>query len=149
MVHMLTEDRLNLIDDRLEIHKTVLVSLYQIGWDYIKFYQELLIKIFFGYLAVTGSIIAFWATHVEFRLAAWGLWIPIIIGFALIVICTLATCKKWHKHNDRQMKAILENLGLQEYQRPASASYIPTLWIVILTCSLISLFCLGLFFHIL
>jgi hypothetical protein len=129
-----------------ELHKPALISLFQIGWDYIKFYQELLIKVYLGYMAITGAIIAFWVTHTTFKLAVWGLWVPIIMGVPIAGICFLALKMGWHQNNERFMAMMLMHLGFTDAGGPTSESYVMSLWLVAISCSLISLVCIGLFY---
>jgi hypothetical protein len=118
-----------------------LLALFQICWDYLKFYQELLMKTVLGYLGITGAVLAFWIAHPEFKLAIWGLMLPIILGLAIAVFCFYAIYKKWPQNNDECVQEILNDLELGKYSAPSSESYVFMLWLIAIVTLVISTGC--------
>lgn len=96
--------------ETVELHKPALITLFQTCWDYLKFYQDLLIKALLGYTAITGAVLAFWITHPTFKAAIWGLLLPVVLGLALATFCFFALYKNWPKINDECMDLILQDL---------------------------------------
>jgi hypothetical protein len=100
--------------------KQVLQMLYGVCWDYLKFYQELLLKFLVAYTAISGGIVSFWITHPT-NVSRMALLLPIIIGvpmglFFLIAPIWAGTCQE-------VMKELLDKLEAGVSSGPSALSY--------------------------